>query len=608
MKNSIIYLWRMLAVCGLMVAFAACNNDDDDISGGNITIISPAESIICMATQEKHNLTFTAEGDWIAVPSHGWMKLNQVQGSNGEQTIEMTVVENKEFKERVGSIIVKDRDSGKSIAFSVKQGAMGSHFVFEEGKEEVTELLIDSEKKEIVGTVRVTSNYDWKINIPQEYNWLTYTSIKAEGGGHTLTFYAEPEKLNSYASIDAKISFDYVADTRAPGNQAYAVRFPGITPKLEISIDSEDGIARLEDPFAEGEYKARVTVSSNIAWDFNSLPDFLTAEFTGEVKPAKFFDTESTVFLTLKSDKLDTDQLDGNIIFKDSHASTSPTTATLPVLFAGVGNDFISFDSSVFPPDAQQGMFLFDAVPQVNQDKIEKMITVKSSNGPDDIAIYFAVQYSPWGSPEQIESYSLGADPIEDTPSIRTLVKEYKYTVWIKDRTYDYADIDKTKNRYFTIFVVSRKKAPTFDDLFDSDGYVKEEFMSSMNSKVIGQKGLAVQYNFYSPDLEDGQVLKVPATGKTFTINYETDAMGMSLYTNVVRYSEDQNDWNGGERVDQNNDMLELKFEENSVLKLTVKPNKTGEKRTESCGFGGYAEGQEQDLLLIMFSIEQDAE
>lgn len=606
-KNSINYLWRLLAVCGLIVAFAACNNDDDATTGGNVTIVSPTEGIISLAEQEKHPVTFKAEGDWLAVPSHGWLKVNQIQGSAGEQTLELTVAKNETFDERTGSLIIKDRDSGKSIEISVKQGALGAHFVFEEGKETMTELIIDSELREILGTLRITSNYDWKINIPKEHSWLTYTEGKAEGNTRMITFYAEPDKLQGYEAVDAGISFDYVAETRAPGNENYTVRFPGITPKLELDIES----AELEDPYDEGEYRAKVVVSSNVAWDFASMPEFLSANVIGGNTSAKFFEVESTIFLALKNEKLDTGLLTGTVIFKDASMATDGEKAELPVSFAGVGGDYVSFDSSVFQSsDPMQG-FLFDPVKlyddswnQTNQDKMEQLITVKAADA-EDVVVYFAKAQSAWGGTLPVESWSIGADPVDYRRGTRSLVQNKQFMVWVKDRNEDTNDLDKIQNRYFTMFVVSKKKAPTFDDLFDAEGYVKEEFMSPSNSCTIGQRGLQVKYDFWSPDLTEGQVLEVPAAGKTFTIQYETNAPGMSLYSNVMKFSDKPDDW-VGERVGEGHEMLSLEFSETpGVLKLIVKPNKAGETRMESCAFGGYVEGADQDLLLISFTIQQ---
>lgn len=606
-KNSIIYLWRLLAVCGLIVAFAACDNDDDATTGGNVTIVSPTEGIISMAGQEKHAITFKAEGDWVAVPSHGWLKVSQIQGTPGEQTLELTVAENEAFNERIGSLTIKDRDSGKSLEIAVKQGALGSHFVFETGQEEMTELVIDSELREIRGTLHITSNYNWKINIPQEYSWLTYLEGEAQGNTRTITFYAEPDKLVGYEAVNAGISFDYVADTRAPGNEAYTVRFPGITPKLELDMES----AELEDPYDEGEYRAKVVVSSNIAWDFDSMPDFLSTNVIGGNTSAKFFEVESTIFVSLKNEKLDTGLLTGKVVFKDASMATDGEKVELSVSFAGVGNNYVSFDNSVFQSsDPMQG-FLFDPVKlyddswnQTNQDKMEQLITVKAGNA-DDIAIYFAKAQNAWGGTLPVESWSIGADPVDYRRGTRSLVQSKQFLVWVKDRNEDMGDLDKIQNRYFTMFVVSKEKAPTFNDLFDADGYVKEEFMSPSNSCTIGQRGLQVKYDFWSPDLSEGQVLEVPVEGKTYTIQYETNAPGMSLYSRVVKFSDKPDDWSG-ERVGDGHEMLSLEFSDTpGTLKLIVKPNKAGESRMESCAFGGYVEGADQDLLLISFTVQQ---
>lgn len=600
MKNSMIYLRQWLAVCALIVSLAACNNDDNDASGGNVTLVSPIESIQCMAEQSTHTITFTADGDWAVVPSRGWLKTNLIQGAAGEQAIELTIAENQTFEERTGTVVVKDKLSGRSIEVPVKQAAMNALFLFDNP---TTELAIDSKNRLIVGSVRVTSNYDWAIKIPSAA-WLTYKIVETVGNTSTVMFYANPDKLESYDAIEAHVNFDYVATaTRAPGSLDYVVLFPGVKPKLELDIER----AELEDPWEEGAFKARLVVNSNIAWDFATLPDFLEAAVNDGNFSARFFDVESVVFLTLKDEKLDTDELNGQVKFLDTF--TKEEMADLPVYFKGLGANYVSFDSSVFQSSDPigGGAFLFDAIRvyddswnQTNLDKMEKTILVKAADA-DDIAVYCAKAFSPWADPEQIEYWSAGADPV--VSKTRSVVNGYPYSVWVKDRNDDWGDMNKSEVRYFTLFVVSKKNAPTFDDLFDAEGMLKDEFRSPSNKVTLGQKGIQITYTFWSEQLTEGQEFVVSGKGETYDIYYESDAEFINLFTNVK--PSDDGFVDGDLAFDS--EVVSVNFVEPGFLKLTVKPNSTDEERLESCAFGAYVEGQERDQLLVNFKIKQAA-
>lgn len=60
------------------------------------------------------------------------------------------------------------------------------------------ELKINNEAGSIAGTVEVVSNYDWTVEIAEE--WLSYEITEAGDNGvsKNISFYADPQKLSSF--------------------------------------------------------------------------------------------------------------------------------------------------------------------------------------------------------------------------------------------------------------------------------------------------------------------------------------------------------------------------------------------------------------------------
>lgn len=613
MKISMIYLRRLLAACLLIVAFAACN-DDETSSSGSVSLLSDAEEV-CLAKEEVVEIAISSTGDWAAVPSKGWLKLSTIQGTSGEnQKIKVTVASNETFSQRIGTVVIKDKVSGKSVEVKITQGAKDAKFVFSEA---TTTLQINNEKREIVGQVKVTSNYDWSISIPEKDNWLTYQIGERDANSCTIRFYAEPDKMDNYNAREALVSFNYASATRTPVAETHQVLFDGIKPEVVFNRPyGETGVTdiRLEDMFGTGEYEATVIIKSNIAWSLKQIPDFVDVTILDGNKSAKFFETETNLILSLKADKLNTGDLEGGLQTFD--AALNEPSSVLKIQLGGVGEHYVFIDPSTFKPEsAMVPCFMFDASSEDGYSSILKNFFVRASNQAK-VNFYLVKLQNSWGYPSKdaYNDYGIlvsndvtnrwgGVDPIE-TPMTRRPVEGKEWQLWLKSRDDFEGQLSNSKkDRFFALLAVSADLAPTYDDLFDTEGNLKEVFSSQIIK--VGQKAKPVNYYFYSEDITDGKLIEVDAKGKTIIISYETDAESMGVYEDVVKYSDKPFEWKGASLA--NSEMLAADFKDGKIY-LTVKPNKTGAKRSTTCGIGNYVEGSETDYLLISFPIEQAAE
>lgn len=625
LQNS---LWQLFVLCAMVFVFSACDSDDDNASvGSDITLISE-DWVTCLADQtEPVRIEFSSTGDWSARANVGWITLNPRSGSAGDHiSLALTVAENDSFKSRVGTVTIKNPNTGKGVDIIVTQGEKGAVIVFsgENADETGVKLAIDDENQLISAKVNVRSNYDWAITTS---DWLTYDPpVRLDNGTYDVTFYADPEKLyakGGYAAQNAIASFSYVSDTRSPGEKQYEVRFDGIKPNISFS-NNEDAtveVVELMDENGEGAYTAVIKVISNIKWNIattGTASAFCDAEVISNTNTStKFFNTTNSILVTLKDGKLDTENLEGVLNLVDANSSETPAFP-LSINVKGVGDDYIFIDESNFieaGKDQMTGVYMFAA------EGGEMQFKVRASN-MDDVDFYLAkVDVTATGVPSIIRSKNVaegwpsygGVEPVE--LQVRSSVATGAYTIWTsaRDEMESYGGGDPFANRYFALFAVSKTKYATFDDMFDiegddwENGILKEELEGKYI--ILGQKALVRSFNFYSEQIpENGTELNIGLDGGDITINYETNAdpemNGLSIYKNVNwANQEDPYDWTGDILMGTDAE-LSTDFSQEGRFILNVK--KATSSRTIKCGIAVYV-GTDKDYMVRTFTIKQGA-
>lgn len=622
-KNNV---WQFLAICAMVFAFSACSSDDDTTAGSDIKLLSE-DWVTCLADQtEPVRIEFSSTGDWSARANVGWITLNPRSGSAGDHiSLALTVAENDSFKSRVGTVTIKDPNSGNGVDIVVTQGEKGASIVFsgENADETGVKLAIDNEKQLISAKINVKSNYDWTITTS---DWLSYDPpTRLDNGTYDIVFYADPDQLYEKGGYDAQkaiATFSYASNTRAPGEKQYEVRFDGITPTISFK-DNEDIAADkvvLSDENGEGAYTGVIKVTSNIQWNIGSgtASDFCTAEIVGNDNVSvKFFETTSSMVITLKDGKLDTADLNGVLNLIDTNNEKTPIFP-LSVFVNGVGDDYIFIDESNFleaGKDQMTGVYMFNA------EGGEMQFKVKASN-IDDVAFYLAkVELTATGVPSVIKSKDVangwpsygGVDPVE--LKVRSAVKDGAYTIWTsaRDEMESFGGGDPYSNRFFALFAVSKTKYATFDDMFviEGDDWENGVLKEGLEDKyiVLGQKPLVRNFDFYSEQIpENGTELIIGLEGGDIVISYETNAdpemNGLSLYKDVAWTNmDDPYSWTG--EILMGND-AELSTDFSQEGRLTISVKKATSPRTIKCGIGVYV-GTEKDYMVRTFTIKQGA-
>ncbi len=629
MKTTLDY-FRYLLLCVVMCAFAACSNDDDNTSSSN-TEIEIAEDMKTIAAtglgNEPKTITFTAKNDWTAIASHSWFDLSKRTGSAGEQSIIVTISDNDEFKTRTGTITIKDKVSGKSVDIIITQGEKNSTLTIignnGDDKSAGGTLIINSAELVISDTVNIKSNYDYS-SIDADVDWLEPQEVAKNADGSTkYVFHANAAKLYAAAKYEAaiaKVSIAYQTATRTPATKEYLVKFEGITPT--IKSDAEPAI--LEERGEE--YKTTIHVTSNMVWTLGKdALTFAAIEINGDNNSTQYFETSTSITFTYNREELDTEEISDKLTFKDAEGKAFGEG--LDVTYPGVGNDYVYLDMASFK--LQDMLCIFDAQGEPDPDMGAGMFKdltldfkVKAAN-PENVVFYIARQKhqgaSVWPTyindyyeevSSEVGNFKWGFVDEPEVPETRSSVETITKTLYVRSRgnEWDGSSVD-TQDRYFAFFAVSGDKYPTFDDLFDGEGNLKEELEGKyVNCKQLKKGGVE---DFVCDGLT-GETLEAAATGQTFTFQYSgldltAEDWGASWFYDVEieEGSKISGEYGMSEMLDETATDFGEFVDNEGTITIKVKPNTTGAERTVNFAI---CAGMLNDAVITYFTIHQAAQ
>ncbi len=623
MKTTMIYLRQLLALCVVMVAFAACGDDEKNEGGSSSASgiqLNTIDKITCLSEESTIDINFTAGSDWTAASSATWLKLNKLTGSAGDITLTATIHENESFDIRPATITIKDKSTGKEATISVKQASKGTILFFSSASQNgqtFDNIQISDDSKAFVATVNVTSNYDWTVNTDK--SWLSYSKAADanEDGSYTVTFYADFDKLyetGKYGAQSAVAHFEYTSATRTPTTVDYQLDFKGITPSLTFDVDKVELINQNGD----GEYIGLATVYSNVAWDFDEKPEFVeSVEVLGDNQSAKFLSVSTRIKLVLKNSEIDTDELNAVLTFKDATTDTKLDNIELPIEFAGVGGKYVTYDRSVFKDNDPSDMypyFMFNADGTWTnlEESFSDMKVEITASDADDIAIY-AVKYD--ANMDRVYTSEIWWMNHNESELTRAKLGKTTSIFSVGERgTDEWSDPTPLEDRFCAIFIVSGTEYPDVYSLFDGNDELREGLRDNM--LIIGQKGKKLDFSQFWCEGLDGNnvVINVPAAGKKYEYPYEGLDMeaaqpsfivgkDLSIEDHQVLNKEDDYDftispmlinWGTGTFISEEKIVFE------------VGENKTGEERQYTYAIVAN-DGTNPGYVLVHFTLVQTA-
>ena len=183
--NKIMYGLLFLLLAATTSTFTSCR---DEASVDPYFVASEADIELQYdgLTEKKQPGQFKmgANQDWKLVSKHDWVKLNHESGNRGRQTIYVTAEKNTTGEDREGYLEFV-LANGKPEQVSVFQHRLTEKVSATGLRPNVNILGLDEEGKAPV--VHISSNYSWKITVPDTCTWLHPSKTEGEPGDYDIT-------------------------------------------------------------------------------------------------------------------------------------------------------------------------------------------------------------------------------------------------------------------------------------------------------------------------------------------------------------------------------------------------------------------------------------
>ena len=212
MKKSL-YLFLMLLVAG----FTACTSDGDTVE-----FATDRAQIQVNEIGGTELIQVTAQGEWSVSTDETWITVSPANG-RGTTICKFMIDSAKTAEPRRAKVRIRNNDSWEDRTIVVEQA--GYPYLIEVAKEGV-ELENYAKSEERYFDVKIRANVDFKVQIPDNTNWLSYENYKL-----TLDNGMRPREVT--------IRFKWDINTR-PEERFAAVSF---TPVSEVSLSQQAALS-----------------------------------------------------------------------------------------------------------------------------------------------------------------------------------------------------------------------------------------------------------------------------------------------------------------------------------------------------------------------------
>ncbi len=170
-----------------------------------------------------HSIKVASPGEWVVMTENPWITVSPANGKGSAECV-VSIDSTLTVAQRQGAVRIQSLDnSEEKHDFTISQGGFEYQIVLDEASVEVADFA-DFDSRDF--DVKVKSNVDFKVNIPEEAAaWLTYTKsdLKLDRG-------ARPREVN--------IHFDWKVNSRD------VERIADVTfePVEDVSMGRHDGL------------------------------------------------------------------------------------------------------------------------------------------------------------------------------------------------------------------------------------------------------------------------------------------------------------------------------------------------------------------------------
>ena len=183
--NKIMYALLCLLLASTATTFTSCR---DEAAVDSYFLASEADIELqydgLTAKKQPGQFSLGANQGWKLVSKPDWVKLNHESGQRGRITLYVTAEKNTTGEDREGFLEFELAD-GKPEQVSVFQHRLAEKVTATGLKPNVNILGLDEEGKAPV--VHISSNYSWKITVPDAYSWIRPSITEGEPGDFDIT-------------------------------------------------------------------------------------------------------------------------------------------------------------------------------------------------------------------------------------------------------------------------------------------------------------------------------------------------------------------------------------------------------------------------------------
>lgn len=201
--NKIMYALLCLLLASTATTFTSCR---DEAAVDSYFLASEADIELqydgLTAKKQPGQFSLGANQGWKLVSKPDWVKLNHESGQRGRITLYVTAEKNTTGEDREGFLEFKLAD-GKPEQVSVFQHRLAEKVTATGITPEVNILGLDNEGKAPV--VHISSNYSWKITVPDTYSWIRPSITEGEPGDFDITLNIDAN--DTRAAREGKVTF-----------------------------------------------------------------------------------------------------------------------------------------------------------------------------------------------------------------------------------------------------------------------------------------------------------------------------------------------------------------------------------------------------------------
>lgn len=260
MKGQFLTLLRIAIAVVFMIGCGETKNEIKPKHTPKINLSEESLSSELLMKSESQSVTvkFTSNVPWYAMVSTDWVSLSSYSGKAGNESILISVSENKTFQPRTAVVTISDEEKKTSALVRITQDAMTATLM---AKPESLSFSSSGGKESII----LTTNASWMIS--RDVDWVILESEEGQRNSIIKATILENRNLTSRSGTIM------VSTTDGEVKQAIPVQQGGADATLLVSPTNLTFSAKSESKF--------ISIISNTTWTVVSSDSWLKLNSTG---------------------------------------------------------------------------------------------------------------------------------------------------------------------------------------------------------------------------------------------------------------------------------------------------------------------------------------